>query len=108
MNSVNVENLVLRVKPSEDAIKITETYDAFLNLLFDDEFYFLKDAAYQILHYLFTDQYRNLADLGKQNFEDNAMIAKTYSSLHNLITKMQLPEKKSCSVDLATGTGKAI
>ena len=101
------EDLVLKVFHSEDLRKRVEKYDAFLDLIFDDEYYFLREAAYNILYFLFSKSYSSIADLAKENFQENSKLAQRYGSLQKMLSSLQMPDKKCCTVDLATGTGKS-
>ena len=53
ISPIRNEDLVLKVTPSQDSKKQIEKYDAFLDLVFDEEYYFLREAAYNILYFLF-------------------------------------------------------
>lgn len=107
ISPIRNEDLVLKVIPSEDSKKQIEKYDAFLDLVFDEEYYFLREAAYNILYFLFSGSYLSTSDLVKENFKDNSKLAQKYSTQQKMLASLQLPDKKSCTVDLATGTGKS-
>ena len=107
ISTIRNEDLVLRVNPSEDSKNQIEKYDAFLDLVFDEEYYFLREAAYNILYFLFSGSYLSISDLVKENFKDNSKLAQKYSTQQKMLSSLQLPDKKSCTVDLATGTGKS-
>lgn len=107
ISPIRNEDLVLKVIPSEDSKKQIEKYDAFLDLVFDEEYYFLREAAYNILYFLFSGSYLSISDLVKENFKDNSKLAQKYSTPQKMLARLQLPDKKSCTVDLATGTGKS-
>lgn len=107
ISSIRNEDLVLKVSYSEDLKKRVEKYDAFLDSMFDDEYYFLREAAYNILLFLFSRSYLSIADLAKENFKENSKISEKYGNQQKLLSNLQLPDKKSCTVDLATGTGKS-
>jgi type III restriction enzyme len=107
ISPIRNEDLVLKVIPSEDLKKQIEKYDAFLDLIFDEEYYFLREAAYNILYFLFSKSYLSISDLVKENFNDNSKLTQKYGTLQKMISSLQLPDKKSCTVDLATGTGKS-
>ena len=107
ISPIRNEDLVLKVNPSKDVKKNLENYDAFLDLVFDDEYYFLREAAYNILFFLFSGSYLTISDLVKENFKDNTKLAQKYSTQQKMLSSLQLPDKKSCTVDLATGTGKS-
>jgi len=101
------EDLILRVIPDEKTKKSVENYDAFLSLIFDSEYYFLREAAYNILYYLFSGSYSSTSDLAEENFVKNPRLTRQYLTQQKLISKLQFPDKKSCTVDLATGSGKS-
>lgn len=107
INTIRNEDLVLRVTPSEETKLRVEKYDAFLDLVFDDEYYFLREAAYNILYFLFSSSYLSTADLARENFKINQNLIQKYQTTQKLISNLQLADKKSCTVDLATGTGKS-
>jgi type III restriction enzyme len=107
ISPVSSDDLVFKVVPSDDARKQVEKYEAFLNLIFDEEYYFLREAAYSILYFLFSDSYSSISDLAKENYKSNPKLSIKYGSQQNLLSSLQLPSQKSCSVDLATGTGKS-
>jgi type III restriction enzyme len=107
INPIRNEDLVLKVNPSGDTKLQIEKYDAFLDLLFDEEYYFLREAAYNILFFLFSGSYLSISDLAKENYKDNSKLAIKYSTQQKMLASLQLAYKKSCTVDLATGTGKS-
>ena len=107
ISSISNEDLVLKITPTEASKKRVENYDAFLDLVFDDEYYFLREAAYNILNYLFSASYSSVSDLAKENYKENPNLGQKYISQQKMISSLQLPDKKSCTVDLATGTGKS-
>jgi hypothetical protein len=69
ISTIRNEDLVLKVNPSEDLKKQIEKYDAFLDLVFDEEYYFLREAAYNILYFLFSKSYLSISDLVKENLK---------------------------------------
>jgi type III restriction enzyme len=48
-----------------------------------------------------------VSDLAKENYKENLSLGQKYLSQQKMISSLQLPDKKSCTVDLATGTGKS-
>ena len=107
ISTIRNEDLVLKITPDEKTKKNLENYDAFLSLIFDSEYYFLREAAYNILFYLFSESYSSITDLAEENFIKNPKLNQHYLTKAKLISKLQFPDKKSCTVDLATGTGKS-
>ena len=104
ISPIRNEDLVLKVNPSKDVKKNLENYDAFLDLVFDDEYYFLREAAYNILFFLFSGSYLTISDLVKENFKDNSKLAQKYSTQQKMLDSLQLPDKKSCTVSEQTWT----
>ena len=107
ISTIRNEDLVLKINTSEDLNKQIEKYDAFLDLIFDEEYYFLREAAYNILYFLFSGSYLTISDLAKENFKNNVKLVQKYGTQQKMLASLQLADKKSCTVDLATGTGKS-
>ena len=100
-------DFILKVKADEVLTDRIEKYEAFLSALCREEYYFQKDAIYEILKFFFNPQYKNLWDLAKENYSLNETLRKRFDTEKKYKNHLQLPEQKSCSIDLATGTGKS-
>jgi type III restriction enzyme len=101
------ENLVLRVTPNIDpAIWDESKYEVFLDELCGMREY-QKEAIRTTLRYLLGGKYANLRELAKENFDANDEIRTRYGSWLGMQRHLQLPDQLSCSIDLATGTGKS-
>ena len=101
------QDLVLKVSPNIDPGKFDiNKYEDFLNALCGDREY-QKDAIRETLRYLLGGQYNNLRDLARENYQQNSVLQDLYPSLEDFYKHLQLPDKLSCSLDLATATGKS-
>jgi len=100
-------DFILKSKADEALINSIEKYEAFLSALCREEYYFQKDAIYEVLKFFFSNQYKNLWDLAKENYETNEKLQQRFDTEMKYKDHLQLPKQKSCSVDLATGTGKS-
>ncbi len=100
-------DFILKPESDEDIIDRAEKYEAFLSALCSEEYYFQKDAIYEVLKYFLNDKYKNVWDLAKENFSTNDKLKQRFDTEKKYKENLQLPEKKSCSIDLATGTGKS-
>src|SRR3990172_4068984 len=101
------EDIVLKVTTNIDpAVWDESRYEAFLDELCLTREY-QKDAIRTTLRYLLGGRYHNLRDLAKENFETNEEIQQRYGSWAGMERHLQLPDQLSCSIDLATGTGKS-
>lgn len=106
MQIVN-RDLVLKVSKNVDHEKLDlNQFEPFLDALCGDREY-QKDAIRSTLRFFLGGQYNNLEDLAKENFENNQKLRDYYGSFDEMKRWLQIPEKLSCSVDLATGTGKS-
>jgi type III restriction enzyme len=101
------EDLVLKVSSSVDpAVWDESKYEAFIDELcgFRE---FQKDAIRTTMRYLAGGRYPNLKALARENFDANDELQRRYGSWRGMASHLQLPEQLSCSLDMATGTGKS-
>lgn len=101
------KDLVLTVSKNIDPkIFDINKYEPFLDALCADREY-QKIAIRETLRYLLGDEYKNINELVEENYHNNPKLQEKYSSLNEFINNLQLKNKLSCSLDLATGTGKS-
>lgn len=101
------EDLVLNVTTDIDPRVWDESrYEAFLDELCGVREY-QKEAIRTTLRYLLGGRYADLRTLAKENFERNPELDQRYGSWSGMERHLQLPDKLSCSIDQATGTGKS-
>ena len=101
------QELVLKVSPNIDPEKFDiNKYEAFLDALCGEREY-QKEAIRVTLWYLLGGQYNNLKELAKENYHQNRVLQERYGSLEDFYKHLQLPDKLSCTIDLATATGKS-
>jgi len=101
------QDLVLLVKQNIDpTVFDLNRYEGFIDAFCGDREY-QKDAIRNSLRYLLGNQYRNLKELAEENFNDNDKLHDLYGSFREMKKHLQLPNQLSCSIDLATGTGKS-
>ncbi len=101
------QDLVLKVSPSVDPTKFDiSKYEAFLDALCGDREY-QKEAIRETLRYLLGGRYNSLKDLARENYQQNPVLQDLHPSLEEFYKHLQLPDKLSCTLDLATATGKS-
>jgi type III restriction enzyme len=101
------EDLLLKVTTNIDPKVWDETkYEAYLDELCGMREY-QKIAIRTTLRYLLGGKYANLRELAKENFDEKAELQQRYGSWTNMEKHLQLPDQLSCSIDLATATGKS-
>lgn len=102
-----VNDLVLSVRHDCDRRKWDEDrYEAFLEILCGGRYY-QKEAIQTALNYILSGEYQDLKSLAKENWESNIYLEDRYGTWKNFVRHLQLPDKLSASIDLATGTGKS-
>ena len=101
------EDLLLRVSSAVDRTRWDESrYEAFIDELCGYREY-QKGAIRVALRYLLANKYRDLRELAKENFEQNDILTARYGSWSGMERQLQIPDRLSASLDLATGTGKS-
>lgn len=101
------EDLVLKVTTDIDSKVWDDTkYEAFLDELCGTREY-QKNAIRTTLCYLLGGKYANLRELAEENYRDNEELQHRYGTWANMANHLQLPDQLSCSIDLATATGKS-
>jgi type III restriction enzyme len=101
------QDLVLKVSANVDPAKFDMSrYEDFLDALCGDRDY-QKETIRETLRYFLGGRYRSLKDLAEENYQQNPVLQQVYSSFEEFHKHLQLPDKLSCSLDLATATGKS-
>lgn len=101
-------NLVLEVSKNVNPDVWDEGFfENFFDLLFRQRSY-QKEAASTALRFLNSGEYQNIKELAKENFEKNEVIRARWNNDFSIMEKdLDLSEKLSATLDLATGTGKS-
>jgi type III restriction enzyme len=101
------EDLVLRVNSDFDPKLLPlDEYEAFIDALCEDREY-QKDAIRTVCRLLAGGEYGSTKDLAEENYDANPILTERYGSRDGLLEALPFPYMLSCSVDLATGTGKS-
>jgi len=101
------EDLVLKVRADVDpSVWSEDKYEAFLDELCGHREY-QKDAIRITLRYLLGGKYGSLRDLARENFAAKEELQQRYGTFAAMERHLQLPDQLSCSIDLATATGKS-
>jgi len=106
--SISIRNTDLVLKFNDDKVSdILNKYDTYLEALYSDEYSFLRDAVKSAVGFLLSEKYKTMEDLAKENYIRNPKIKDRYTSKEDYLTSIPLVKYKSCSMDLATGSGKS-
>ncbi|MGG6832798.1 UNVERIFIED_CONTAM: DEAD/DEAH box helicase family protein [Streptococcus canis] len=101
-------NLVLEVsKNVNPAVWDEGFFQNFFDLLFGKRSY-QKEAAETALRFLNSGEYQSIKALAKENFEKNEVIRARWNNDFSIMEDdLDLADKLSATLDLATGTGKS-
>ncbi len=101
------QDLVLQVSKNVDtAVFDIDKYEGFIDALCGERNY-QKEAIRTTLRYMLGEHYRNLNELAEENFKSNEKLKDLYGSFMEMKKHLHFPDKLSCSIDHATGTGKS-
>lgn len=103
----SVDQLVLQVSESVDpkVFNLAE-YDDFIEALVRGRDY-QREALEAALRFLFGKQYESTAELARENYGGSANLQRLYATDDQLVERLPFPDVLSCSLDLATATGKS-
>jgi len=103
----SVEDLVLPVSGSYNpAVFDLDAYDDFINEVVVGRGY-SREAIRTALTFLIGGQYESTRELAERAFASVPAIERRYGTADKLIERLPFPDKLSCALDLATGTGKS-
>ena len=101
------QDLVLKVRKSVNpAVFDINKYEGFLDALCGEREY-QKTAIRNTLFYMLSGNYKNVTELAEENYHNNETLHAFCGSFEQFKKPLQFPDKLSCSLDLATGTGKS-
>jgi type III restriction enzyme len=103
----NSDFVLLLHDDAPEVMDVIHKYDAFLSTLCRGEYAFQKDAVNTVIKFLFSKKYQNTADLARDNYDKNSKLKQKFTNTADYLAKFPLQNKKACSLDLATGTGKS-
>ena len=107
IKTYNTKDLVLEISKSYDPTRLNLTkWDRFLDVLSGDRQY-QREAIENVIIYLASGRYKSIEDLVRENWNKNPELHTRYRDINEYFHHLQLPNKLSATIDLATGTGKS-
>ena len=104
---IEESNIALKVKTNYDPSKLNlNEWDKYLDCLCGSREY-QKEAIKVAIIYMASGEYESINQLAQENYATNTVLQQKYSKEINLIHAIQLPNKLSGVIDLATGSGKS-
>jgi len=102
--TISPNDLVLRLSEKANNFDISK-YEDFIEELCGEREY-QKEAIRKVTKFFLSEEYKNIAELVKENFKVNEAMQEFFRDEDELLGDLLFPNKLSCTVDLATGTGK--
>lgn len=102
-------DLVLQVNKNYDPTKLNlAAWGRYLDILCGDR-QFQKESIQNAIIFLASGLYKDIRDVVTENYSNprNAEMRSRYSTIDDYLHQLQLPNKLSATIDLATGTGKS-
>jgi len=107
IKTYNTKDLVLEVSKSYDPARLNLTkWDRFLDVLCGDRQY-QREAIENAVIYFASGRYKSVEDMVRENWNKNPELHTRYRDINEYFNHLQLPNKLSATIDLATGTGKS-
>ena len=104
---IKEEDLVLQISSSYNPNNFNiNKYEAFIDKLCWTREY-QKQAIKQACIYLLWWRYKNLLDLARENYDNSDILKEKHKTFSNFEDKINLKDKLSCNIDLATWTWKS-
>lgn len=92
---------------SEKTLSIVNKYDAFLDALTTADFEHVREAVRTAIHFFVTDKYKNTEQAAIHTYNLSEKLQNKYKTAKEYLEHIRIKDKKSFSIDLATGTGKS-
>jgi type III restriction enzyme len=102
--TISPSDLVLRLSKKVDNYDISK-YEDFISELCGEREY-QADAIRKVIRLFLSGEYKNIEELIRENFKKSAAIQEFFRNEEELLRDVILRDKISCTIDLATGTGK--
>lgn len=107
IKTYNTKDLVLEVSQSYDPMRLNlAKWDRFLDVLCGDRQY-QREAIENAIIYFASGRYKSVEDMVRENWNKNPELHTRYRDTNEYFNHLQLPNKLSATIDLATGTGKS-
>ncbi len=102
--TISPNDLVLRLSEKADNFDISK-YEDFIGLLCGEREYQIE-ATRKVVKFFLSGEYKNIEDLVRSNFKENEAMQEFFRDENELLGDLLFRDKLSCTIDLATGTGK--
>lgn len=103
-----IDDYVLRISDdSNSTLSIMHKYDAFLSAFTTDNFEHIREATRKAIQFFITPKFTNTEEAAIANYDASQALKTKYETRESYLEHFRIRDRKSCSIDLATGTGKS-
>jgi len=102
--TISPNDLVLRLSEKANNFDISK-YEDFIGELCGEREYQIE-ATRKVIKFFLSGEYKNIAELVRENFKTNEAMQEFFRDEDELLGDLLFRDKLSCTIDLATGTGK--
>jgi len=103
-----IDDYVLRISDNSDStLSVMHKYDAFLSAFTTDNFEHIRQATRKAIQFFVTPTFTNTEEAAIANYDASQELRTKYEARESYLEHFRIRDKKSCSIDLATGTGKS-
>jgi len=102
--TISPNDLVLWLSEEVNNFDISK-YEDFISELCGEREYQI-DAIRKVIKLFLSKGYKNIEDLIRENFKTNEAMQEFFRNQEELLSDLLFRDKLSCTIDLATGTGK--
>ncbi len=92
---------------SSKTLSVVNKYDAFLEALTTADFGHVREAVRKAIHFFVTDRFTTTEQAAVHTFNKSEKLKNRYRDLADYLDHVRIRDKRSYSIDLATGTGKS-
>ncbi len=102
--TISPNDLVLRLSEKANNFDISKYEDFITELCGEREYQ--AEAIRKVIKFFLSGEYKNIAELVSENFKTNEAMQEFFRDEDELLGELLFRDKLSCTIDLATGTGK--
>ncbi len=105
---IKIDDFVLNVQDqTEKTLSVVHKYDAFLDAITTDDFGHIREATREAVRFFVTLTINTTEHAAIKNYEKSTRLKTHYETQEAYLQHFRIKDCRSCSIDLATGTGKS-
>jgi type III restriction enzyme len=102
--TISPNDLVLHLSEKVNNFNISRYEDFIIELCGEREYQI--EATRKVVKFFLSGEYKSIKDLVRENFKTNEAMQEFFRDENELVGDLLFRDKLSCTIDLATGTGK--